>query len=47
MTLIDALELKLKIKLREDRIVHNRNEILRLKDQNNILRDELKELKQP
>ena len=47
MTLIDALELRMKIKMREDRIIHNLHEIMRLQDQNIILRDELKELKTP
>ena len=47
MTLIDALELRMKIKMREDRIIHNLHEIMRLRDQNIILKAELKELKTP
>ena len=44
LTLIDAEDHQLKIKMRRDRIAHNITEMGRLSDQNYILEEEIKEL---
>lgn len=45
-TLADATDFILKIQMRKDRIAHNITEIGRLSDQNYILEEEIKELKE-